>query len=585
MTAVMSPGSSPATSPPALSSPAASSTAHPALPPLITSPPARRSNLPRPMSHASKNRLSQYSTTGSVPSRSRPPSHIFPIYPSSLPYTLVRDFAYPPSHPLHYGPPPEPSRPPSGMTTPASEHHRLSDLPAWDAKTSWDTRSWSSSGFAAHRPADLPSIQFADGPPWSEDEDLQSPVVSSRHRKHKSASAGAYGKNRASRDAAAQPGPPDNYDRERGYYVGTSSDGSERYYVNQGNEANGPGGEYVTYPPDQARHGGVPGGGNSNAYQLASQQPRQFGDATGYASDDSSTCSSPGLRNTDESRYSRDYQFTITSPDEEMHGKAVALFDFERENESELPLVEGQIIWVSYRYGQGWLVAEDPKTQESGLVPEEYVRLLRDIEGGMTSLTGNLVAGDGSPASPSNDVGTPTQAEHSSAHQFPHSPAATTASGVSATSTSTTIPVTNTTTNPSSATTATTSSSTTPSTTTTTSSSSTTATNGYHQPVVSTFSTSSKDLDPYPQHLLGTQAGQPPPQVVHYHGQRGGSQANTPTLAIHQGFGSRRASQDTTTGNAAGVGQGGKKGEVVGGGLETLPDARLDTGHRKRESR
>lgn len=174
-----------------------------------------------------------------------------------------------------------------------------------------------------------------------------------------------------------------------------------------------------------------------------------------------------------------------------MHGKAVALFDFERENENELPLVEGQIIWVSYRHGQGWLVAEDPKTQESGLVPEEYVRLLRDIEGGMNSLTGNLAE---SPASP-NEVGTPTQAEHTHIAQPPLPSAA----------------------------------------------------NGYHQPIVSTFSTSSKDLDPYPQHLLGTQAGQAPPQVVHYHGQRGGSQANTPTLQFHQDVGMlRRGSQDTT---------------------------------------
>ena len=35
-------------------------------------------------------------------------------------------------------------------------------------------------------------------------------------------------------------------------------------------------------------------------------------------------------------------------------------------------------------------------------------------------------------------------------------------------------------------------------------------------PVVSTFSTSSKDLDPYPHHLLGEKAGSTPPQVVHY---------------------------------------------------------------------
>jgi hypothetical protein len=474
------------------------------------------------MSHASKNRLSQYSNAGSAPSRSRPPSHVFPLFPSSLPYTLVRDFAYPVTHPMHYGPPPEPSRPPSGMTSPVSDPGRPSDLPgSWDARDGgggWDPHPWASS----HRLADLPSMQFTDGPPWSEDEDLQSPVVSSRHRKHKS--AGSYGKSRGRGSSDTKAGA---------YYTGVGGD--QQHYANgQG------GGEYVAYPPDG---GAYPAG--------ADQQPRQFG-AEGFGpEDDDSSEASSDYYNRDESRYSRDYQFTITSPDEEMCGKAVALFDFERENESELPLVEGQIIWVSFRYGQGWLVAEDPKTQESGLVPEEYVRLLRDIEGGMTS----LMTSDGSP-----DAGTPTQAEHSGS-AFPSNSGST-------------------------------------STTTTASSSSTTTTNGYHQPVVSTFSTSSKDLDPYPQHLLGThQAGQPPPQVVHYRGGTTGagsastSQANTPTLAAHnQAFGgSRRGSVDTNAAAAAAGGKGSNSNGNNAGALETLPDARLEvtkeTGKEKRVSR
>jgi hypothetical protein len=253
--------------------------------------------------------------------------------------------------------------------------------------------------------------------------------------------------------------------------------------VSHGGEANGPGGELVTYPPDQAHH--------SHAYQYSQQLGHGM---QGYESDHSSSSSSPGGPEGDQSRYSRDYQFTITSPDEEFHGKAVALFDFERENENELPLVEGQIIWVSYRHGQGWLVAEDPKTQESGLVPEEYVRLLRDIEGGMNSLTGALVDASGSP----NDAGTPTQPEHGS--QSGHTPTQST------------------------------------------------STNGYHQPVVSMFSTSSKDLNPYPTEQLGIQAGQAPPQVVHYHGQRGGSQMSTPTLnQLLESEAPRRASQDAET--------------------------------------
>jgi hypothetical protein len=342
----------------------------------------------------------------------------------------------------------------------------------------WD--SWTADGF--NRGHEIPPIQFGEGPPYSEDDDLQSPVVSSRHKKHKSTSAATLMKSgQTSGLINAQA-----YVNERGYFVGTGGDGGERYYVSHDGESNGPGGELVTYPPGDPRHG-------SSMYHMAHRSLPAEGSG-GYAvSEDSSPPSSPGYHEEDQSRYSRDYQFTITSPDEEFHGKAVALFDFERDNENELPLVEGQIIWVSYRYGQGWLVAEDPKTQESGLVPEEYVRLLRDIEGGMNSLTGSLVnEGSGSP----NEAGTPTQAEHSVRNQPP-----TAGNG----------------------------------------------TNGYNQPVVSVFSTSSKDLNPYPTDQLGLQAGQAPPQVVHYQGQRGGSQVNTPTLTQHQeGDFERRGSQDTS---------------------------------------
>lgn len=407
------------------------------------------------------------------------------------------------------------------MTTPASESKRFSDPPAsWEAgRMGW---GWTPDG-GLGKGGELDPIHFGDGPPYSEDEDLQSPIVSSRHRKHKSTSATlGHGKFRRDDRGGATSSfiNADNYSNDRGYYVSTSGDGSERYYINQGGEANGPGGEFVTYPSGAAQHA---------AYQsMDHPRQQQFPDETGYRSDSdvSDAASSPSFNNYDESRYSRDYQFTITSPDEEMHGKAVALFDFERENENELPLVEGQIIWVSYRHGQGWLVAEDPKTQESGLVPEEYVRLLRDIEGGMTSLTGQLNDG---PVSP-NDAGTPTQAEHTGNNQTGSTQGGT-QSGHTPTSSN--------------------------------------ATNGYHQPVVSVFSTSSRDLDPYPQHLLMAQAGQPPPQVVHYHGQRGGSQANTPTAkeSFENGLG-RRGSQD-----ARRSGSQSRKSQK----LETLPHTKMQS--------
>jgi len=424
---------------------------------------------------------------------------------------------------MHYGPPPEPSQPQSGLSTPASEGKRLSDPPTpWDSRGSWAASWGGSEGLS--RGEQLAPIHFGDGPPWSEDEDLQSPVVvSSRHKKHKSSSSGfggmgqGRGRGRSRREDGERTASmlsQENYEQDRGYFVGTGGDGSERYYVNEGDEADGPGGDIVTYPPEQARHStlappyNVPGQRDSH---FATTLPsRSYTNEAGLEfqseSDTSSQASSPGLTRNDESRYSRDYQFTIASPDEEMHGKAVALFDFQRENENELPLVEGQVIWVSYRHGQGWLVAEDPRTRESGLVPEEYVRLLRDIQGGLNSL---VAAQPGeqlvSPLGP--DSGTPTQAEHGQlqgdtpiaeqAQVRGHAP------------------------QPSN------------------------GTNGYREPIVSTFSTSSADLHPYPQHLLGTQAGQAPPQVVHYHGQRGGSQANTPTLSTSQeGSHDRASSQD-----------------------------------------
>jgi hypothetical protein len=381
----------------------------------------------------------------------------------------------------------------------------------------------------------LAPIHFGDGPPWSEDEDLQSPVVvSSRHRKHKSSASGygsGHGRGRGRTrgedgERTASMLSRENYEQDRGYFVGAAGDGSERYYVNEGlDEADGPGGDLVTYPPEQARHStlapyNVPG--QRDSHFAGTLPSRSYTDDTGQdyksESDASSSASSPGLMRHDESRYSKDYQFTIASPDEEMHGKAVALFDFERENENELPLVEGQVIWVSYRHGQGWLVAEDPRTQESGLVPEEYVRLLRDIQGGLNSLTGQA---NDQLLSPVGETGTPTQAEHNQALAFSHTPTPSNGS------------------------------------------------NGYQQPIVSTFSTSSKDLHPYPQHLLGTQAGQAPPQVVHYQGQ-GGSQANTPTVSNSQ-----EAAREKSASQEAGAkkADGGANATPV---VSTLPEAKME---------
>ena len=291
------------------------------------------------------------------------------------------------------------------------------------------------------------------GPPYSEDEDLQSPVVvSSRSKKGKESA--------------------DGYDRERGYFAGSNGDGSETYYVSGADEmANGPGGELITYPPEQARH----------SSSMLGAQAYRGNEGSGLKSGPRNANLDVGSFN-NESRYSRDYQFTIASPDEEMHGKAVALFDFTRENENELPLVEGQVIWVSYRHGQGWLVAQDPKSGESGLVPEEYVRLLRDIEGDW----GAELSAEATGAGEMTDIPEESSPDRMQMDtQRSTSPSKHRSKG---------------------------------------SDGSTGSDKDKKKPVVSTFSTSSKDLNPYHHPLLGTQSGQQPPQVVHY-----GSQANTPT--------------------------------------------------------
>lgn len=256
-----------------------------------------------------------------------------------------------------------------------------------------------------------------------------------------------------------------NHDGERGYITGINGDGSKTYYISEADEtADGPGGELVTYPPGHASSMLFP-----HTYHSPRQRDPSFPE-TDQANGRLSTYDTPSSGEdsrldpgafADDSRYSRDYQFTIASPDEEMHGKAVALFDFAHENENELPLVEGQVIWVSYRHGQGWLVAEDPKTRESGLVPEKYVRLLRDIEGGWTSLS-DVVHDNNFPgmvldeitADPSANM-TPTAADPAFGHSRQQS------NGNSASS-------------------------------------------DKRAPIVSTFSTSSNDLNPYPHPLLGT---------------------------------------------------------------------------------
>ncbi|SCV04586.1 LAMI_0H17326g1_1 [Lachancea mirantina] len=73
-------------------------------------------------------------------------------------------------------------------------------------------------------------------------------------------------------------------------------------------------------------------------------------------------------------------QSIILPTDYIINHKAVALFDFSPENDNELELKEGDVVYISYRHGQGWLVAENTGRTKTGLVPEEYVSFLEDDE-------------------------------------------------------------------------------------------------------------------------------------------------------------------------------------------------------------
>lgn len=62
---------------------------------------------------------------------------------------------------------------------------------------------------------------------------------------------------------------------------------------------------------------------------------------------------------------------------------AVALIDFGRSFMNELTLRRGQLLWIHGRRKDGWLLAENLFTNETGLVPEDRVRFLSTIPTGM----------------------------------------------------------------------------------------------------------------------------------------------------------------------------------------------------------
>ncbi|SCV05335.1 LANO_0H05226g1_1 [Lachancea nothofagi CBS 11611] len=86
-------------------------------------------------------------------------------------------------------------------------------------------------------------------------------------------------------------------------------------------------------------------------------------------------------------------QSIILPSDYIVNKQAVALYDFVPENDNELELREGDKLFIGYRHGQGWLVAENEQQTRTGLVPEEYVSII-EIKSTGSSSTENHHADD-----------------------------------------------------------------------------------------------------------------------------------------------------------------------------------------------
>lgn len=75
-----------------------------------------------------------------------------------------------------------------------------------------------------------------------------------------------------------------------------------------------------------------------------------------------------------------DIRKSISLPKEYIiNKKGVAMYDFENINDNELPLTKGDVIYVNYKHGQGWLVVQKLDDEEqAGLVPEDYIKIIED---------------------------------------------------------------------------------------------------------------------------------------------------------------------------------------------------------------
>ncbi|KAK3725992.1 HOG (high osmolarity glycerol) pathway protein [Vermiconidia calcicola] len=319
-----------------------------------------------------QSRMSQYSRSSQ---RLRPqsvaPKH--PAFNSSLPYALVRDFAYPVFHPLHYGAELEPS----GGSTPGSEWgtgRRQSDpMDQWNGGTTtnsgggWTAGPWGGDGVmydeAQHDSniTALPRTSFGgeEGVESGED-DLY--FKKGKHRKSKSyANISDFERGRR---------------RESGRRSKETTDPSMFYFHGQQND---PAGRDSLRQSRGYSNSGIENGPRRDSRFAATLPNRSFHHSHSANTEELDPDEHIPL-DTEPHPHHSPVRDSMGPEDEELFaGPSLALYSFEPENSNELRLVEGQEIMVSYRHGQGWLVASDPKSGEQGLVPEAYVRLIAEM--------------------------------------------------------------------------------------------------------------------------------------------------------------------------------------------------------------
>ena len=308
-----------------------------------------------------QNRMSQVSRSSQ---RSRPQSTVaeYPAFTSTLPYAQVRDFAYPVFHPLHYGAPPEES----GASTPGSEWNagrRQSDpMDQWNSggnshSGGWSAGPWGGDGAMYGDPEDdvdiaaLPSTSFGSAGEGNDFENDDYQFKKGKHRKSKSyASISDFERGRRRESSRKSR----NAEAEMFYFGGQQSDLAGRDSLRQSR-----GHDSENGPRRDSR----------NSATLPHRSFHRSFDPDEHIPLDTEPHSSHSP-----------VRDSMGPEDEELFaGPSLALYSFEPENSNELRLVEGQEIMVSYRHGQGWLVASDPRSGEQGLVPEAYVRLIADM--------------------------------------------------------------------------------------------------------------------------------------------------------------------------------------------------------------